>query len=328
MNLKDFKPESQEFGSDSQMAEHGITDSIYHQEINTLKIDKLSNRVTIISFIIPCIIGAILLFAYFDMKEKVVDADLTKKHQYEKISQQLEEKLNALDIKIAKNKFNFDNKLPELAKKNIALEGQIAKLSTTKADTKTIKTRLSKIEKRITNNANQDKTTILTIERINKETLLTIKENQVQFNKTTQLIKEDTKLFKEEFDARLLELSNYEEQIGELRKNISLLDKKYNSIDHNQSLQTNRNKDIKEKINALETLITSLDKNLDNQVRKLNQKLTTNISRLQNDIDKLAQSKSKSTESKPAQPVQDKPKPQINIDSSNGVEIKEEPLTQ
>jgi len=323
MNLKDFNPENQDFDSDNQTPKHGMSNSIYHQEINTLKIDKLSNRVTIISIIIPCIIGAILLFAYFDMKEKVVDADLTKKHQYEKISQQLEEKLNALDVKIAKNSFNFDNKLPELEKTNVALEGQIAKLSSTKADNKTIKTRFSKIEKRVTNNANQDKTTILTIERINKETLTTIKENQVQFNKTTQLIKEDTKLFKEEFDARLLELSNYEEQIGELRKNISLLDKKYNAIDHNQNLQTNLNKDIKEKINALDTLIKSLDKNLDKQLKKLNQKLTTNISRLQNDIDNLSQSKSK-----PAQPVQDKPKPQINIDSSNALEIKEEPLTQ
>ena len=126
----------------------------------------------------------------------------------------------------------------------------------------------------------------------------------------------------------MLELSNYEEQIGELRKNISLLDKKYNEIDHNQSLQTNLNKNIKEKINALDTLIKSLDKNLDKQLKKLNQKLTTNISRLQNDINNLSQYRSKPTESKPAHPVQDKPKPQINIDSSNTLEIKEEPLTQ
>ncbi len=74
MDLKDFNPDNQDFDSDNE-----ITDSIYHQEINSLKIDKLSNRVTIISIIIPCLIGAILIFAYLDMKERVVGADLTKK---------------------------------------------------------------------------------------------------------------------------------------------------------------------------------------------------------------------------------------------------------
>ena len=141
MDLKDFKPDNQDFDSDDE-----ITDSTYHQEINSLKIDKLSNRVTIISIIIPCLIGAILIFAYLDMKERVVGAYLTKKNQFEKISQQLEEKLNALDVKIAKNRFNFDNKLPELEKKNISLEGQIAKLSTLKADNKNIKSLFPKLK--------------------------------------------------------------------------------------------------------------------------------------------------------------------------------------
>ena len=87
MNLKDFNPDNQDMDGDVE-----ITDSIYQQEINSLKIDKLSNRVTIISIIIPCLIGAILIFGYLDMKERVVDVDITKNSQFEKISQQLEEK--------------------------------------------------------------------------------------------------------------------------------------------------------------------------------------------------------------------------------------------
>ena len=313
MKLKDFNPDNQDFESDDE-----ITESIYHQDINSLKIDKLSNRITIISIIIPCIIGAILIFAYLDMKERVAGADLTKKNQFEKISQQLEEKLNALDVKTAKNIFNFDNKLPELEKRYTSLEGQIAKLSTLKADNKSIKSLFSKIEDRIANNTNQNKTTSLAIKNSNNQTLAAIKNNNIELNKAAREIKEDTKLFKKEFDARLLELSNYEQQVGEFRKNISLLDKKYKKIDQDYGNQTNLNKETSEKIYELETSVKTLGKHLDEQLKTLNQRLTANMSRLQKDIDLLL----KTT------PKPNKPTPQINIDSSGPVKIKEESLTQ
>lgn len=306
MELKDFNPDKQDFDSGDE-----ATESIYHQDINSLKIDKLSNRITIISIIIPCIIGAILVFAYLDMKERMAGADLTKKNQFEKISQQLEEKLNALDVKTEKNRFNFDNKLPEL-------EGQIAKLSTLKADNKSIKSLFSKIENRIDNNTNQNKINSLAIERIDKHALAAIKNNNIELNKAAKEIREDTKLFKKEFDARLLELSNYEQQIGELRKDISLLDKKYKKIDQDHSKQTNLNKEASEKTYELETSVKTLEKHLDEKLKTLNQRLTANISRLQKDIDLLL----KTT------PKPNKPKPQINIDSSGPVKIKEESLTQ
>ena len=321
MTLRDFNPDNQEINTESELAS-----SLYHDDINTLKIDKLSNRVTIISIIIPCLIGAILVFAYLDMKERLVDVDLTKKNQFEKMTLQIEGKLNALDVKIAKNKFQLENKLPEFEKKDVSLEGQITKLLNTKANIKEIETSFSKIEKKITQNASQGKKTIKaikTIENSNKQTLAAIKENQsiikknqLQFDTTTKLIKEDTKLFKEEFDARLLELSNYEQQIAELKKNIDLLNKKYEKLDQNYTSQAN----------------------LDKQVKKLSQRLTTNISVMQKDIDHILK-----TQSKPDKPqIQDTPPnskqntqqitpqitPQITIEPSTSIEIKQEPLTQ
>ncbi len=302
MNLKDFNPDNQDMDGDVE-----ITDSIYQQEINSLKIDKLSNRVTIISIIIPCLIGAILIFGYLDMKERVVDVDITKNSQFEKISQQLEEKLNALDVKIAKNSFNLDKKLSELKKKNTALEGQVAKLSALKADDKSVKQHLSKIEKRLKLNAGLDKKNSLAIEK-----------NKIEMDRVAEGIKEDTKLFKKQFDAKLLEFSNFEERTGELKKNISLLNIKYKKIDQEHHSQTSLNKENSEKLNDLQTSIHSIEEKLDKQLQKLNQRLDTNISRLQKNIDLILQ-----TASKP-----DKPKPQINIDSSGAVDIKEESLTQ
>ena len=321
-NLKDFRPDNQDLIEDENLLKQTDSDiltSAYHEDINTLKIDKLSNRVTIISIILPCMIGAIIIFAYLDIKERMVDVDLTKQTQVERIFQQLEEKLNTLDVKIAKNKFVLENKLPEFDKKNILLEGRIAKLTTTKADSKTFKNRFAKLEKRVANNTNQDKSTAQTIERINKQTLSSIKENQNQFDKTTRKIKKETNLFKEEFDARLLELSDYEQQIGELRKNISLLDKKFKGFEQ----ETVSDITLDEKISQLKKSLNSHMKNLDQQVNKLNQRLTANLSRLQNDLDQLSK-----TSSTKIIPTNTKPKPQINIDSSEAVTIKEESLVE
>ena len=219
--------------------EESIESSGYHQEINTLKIEKLGNRVTIISIIIPCIIIAILAFAYLDMKERVVDVGETKGSQVETLAKKLEEKLNALDVRIAKAKFELDEKLPLIEKKNQALENQLAKISAAKADLKSFQVSIQKLEKKIKSNSGQDKSTLTAVERINRELLAAIKENNVRFKSQSDQIKDEMQLFKEEFDARLLELSVYEQQIGQLSKTTSLLDKQVKTLrkDTDQSVE-------------------------------------------------------------------------------------------
>jgi DNA repair exonuclease SbcCD ATPase subunit len=310
MSLKDFKPDISNFDSGEKSlkdSDSQVSAAIYHEEINSLNIDKLSNRVTIISIIIPCLIGAIIAFAYLDMKERLVGADVTKQSQVDRISQQLEEKLNALDVKIAKNRFDLDNTLPELDKKSISLEGQIAKLASSKADNKAINDQFDKLAKQVANNADQDKTTLLTIEKIKDQTLS-------QFDTIAQQLRTEIDLFKKEFNARLLELSDNDLQIGELRKNLSIMDKQYKNLESESASQAIVDKQIKQLENDLNNLVNTLD----SRIETLNQKLVTNISRLKKDIDQLSNRPSDST----------KPKPKINIDSSNTGTIEEKPLKQ
>lgn len=319
-NLRDFHPDQQDIDAGSELGS-----SSYRQDIQTLKIDKLSNRVTIISIIIPCIIGAILLFAYLDMKERVVDVDLTKKSQFEQMSSQIEERINGMDVKVAQNKFELDKQLPAFEKKMVAVEGLIAKLNTEKADNHKTADQISKIRKQITNNANQGKKTLDLVERVKKQALAaaqknktaittnqnSIKESRTRFDKTAEKIgstveqveltaaqiREEASIYKEEVDLKLLELSDFEEQIAVLRKNVSLLDKKFNKLDMDY------------------TTLNKLNKELD----ALNQRLTENISSIQKDVDKLHTSKA----------APEKPKPQINIDpSGNAARIKQDTLAE
>ena len=312
MKLQDFRPDISNL--DSEDSDSLISASIYHEERNAMKINKLSNRVTIIFIIILCLIGAILYFGYLDMKKRMFDVDVTKQNQVDKISQQLEEKLNALDVKIAKNKFELDNNLPEFHKKNTSLETRITKLASSKADNKTINAQLDKLTKQVVNNTNQNKTTLQTIEKINEQTLSTLKTNNTQFNTIAKQIKTEIDLFKKEFNTRLLKLSDDDQQIGELRKNLSLMDKKYKNLESETASQAIVDKQIKQLENNLNNLMNTLD----SRIETLNQKLEANISRLQKDIDQLSN----------RSPDSAQPKLKININSSKPGIIEEKPLKQ
>jgi len=250
------KPEVEGISNDDIQA------SVFHQEINTLKIEKLSQRITIISVILPCIIIAILAFAYIDMKERVVDVDQTQGSHMAQIAKALEEKLNALDVRIAKATFDLDEKLVLTEKKSQDLENQAAKMSSTKADLKSMDKALAKLEKRIKTNAGQDKSTLAAMERLNQQLQTAITENNVQFKSRANQIKNEIQLFKEEFDARLLELSAYEQQIDQLTKSTGLLDKQIKTMKQETKLSVDRKlaeqyKTLVKTIKALETKIES-----------------------------------------------------------------------
>ena len=201
----------------------GIGGSIFQQEANTLKIEKLSQRVTIISVIIPCIILAILIFVYLDITEKVVDVDQTQADHMAQVSQDLDIKLNALDVRIAKATHELDEKLTAIETKRQALENQTAKMSAAKVDLKAMEAALAKLDKRINANADQNKSTLAATERINQQLLASIDKNSSEFKAVSGQIKKDFRLFREEFDARLLELSAYEQKIAQLSKDTNLM---------------------------------------------------------------------------------------------------------
>jgi len=308
-NLKDFKIDPLNLPDTDD--EVSLQSSEYHQEINTLKIEKLSNRVTIISVIIPCLICAILAFIYLDMKERVVDVDETKQIQVEKMARQIEEKLNSLDLRIAKNKFDFNQQLPLLAKKEEALENQVAKMSVSKANVKTIKTDMAALDKKIKKNAGQNKKTLAVTEAVNLKMLASITKNNTRFEEKTSQIKQDIILFTEEFEARLLELSAYEEQIGHLRKTTSLLDKKLKGMELDGLSKNGLDKRFSKVQQTFETLIQDLDKKLEQNrsaapptVKRVNKPLK----------------KKKVSDSKPV--------PQLDTGNLNSGTISEETLTE
>jgi archaellum component FlaC len=89
---------------------------------------------------------------------------------------------------------------------------------------------LAKLDKRIKANADQDKSTLAAMERINQKLLSAIDKNSSAFKAVSGQIKKEFHLFKKDFHARLLELSAYEEKIAKLVKDTSLLGKKLDEL--------------------------------------------------------------------------------------------------
>jgi len=319
MNLKDFRPDLPAFNEDEEQPEKkydmGIEAPDYGPDINHIKIEKLSKKISLISVLLPCLMGIIIFFAYLDMRGKVADANLNKQTEVEKISQQFQEQLSALDVKAEKNRFDLES----MDKKTVGIEGQIAKLTTSKADSAGINEQLTKLDTRVANNSNQNKLTLQSIERVNKELLSSQSKIQTELNQDIKQMKEELSSFKKGFDSKLAALGNYDQQLGELQKNLSLMDKKQKKMEQESLSQARLDEKIKFLREELNSHITKLDK----QVQNLDLKLTT---RLQKDLDNSNTTPSQVSPKIPAsEPL--KPKPQVNIDSSNPSTIKQKSLT-
>lgn len=120
-----------------------MSSAVFLQEANELKIEKLANRITIISVLIPCVICAALFFIYMDIKERMVNVHDTGQTEVLGVAEDLDSKLNAMTVDLAGVKHRFETTVS-------ALQAETASLAAAKAEKTEIKAELSKIETNLT----------------------------------------------------------------------------------------------------------------------------------------------------------------------------------
>ena len=166
-----------------------ISASLYKQELNELKIEKLGNKITIISFILPCLIGAILFYVYMDINNRVVDAKDSGKSEIQMMAQDVEAQLNAMNVEVARLKFSLEQELP-------AITARIEELGALKANREETLASLGTLEKEVANTAEQYKSAIHIIDRTSRENLSII-------NKTGDRLQENATAFEERITQQL-----------------------------------------------------------------------------------------------------------------------------
>ncbi len=103
-------------------------EAVLQDELRELKIEKLGQRVTLLTILIPCMIGVILLITYLDIKDRVARSYDTGAIGVQKLSKDLASKFSSLSLEQAKIRDIQDKKLPELEKSAAFLTSRLAKL--------------------------------------------------------------------------------------------------------------------------------------------------------------------------------------------------------
>ena len=126
---------------------------LYQEEAKDRRVEKLSHRVTIISILIPVIIGAVFYITYRDISSRVSQSQDTGAMEIQNLSAQLEEKYAALSARYGDLEAALSQKLEALEKADKTLkdslkeaEDTVNKINVTKADKKEQQDAIAKID--------------------------------------------------------------------------------------------------------------------------------------------------------------------------------------
>ena len=116
-------------------------DTGFEEEIKDRRIEKLNQRITFVSILIPCLIAVILFVAYFDIKKRVGSMHSSG----EVVSQDLDSRLSLVSEKQAKLEGMLVKKIEVELKEATTAIRYIR--SARKADNKTLKGAIASVEK-------------------------------------------------------------------------------------------------------------------------------------------------------------------------------------
>ncbi len=215
---------------DQKSSKNDIEGAMYMEEINSIRIEKLGNRITIFFILFPCFIAIALFFAYMNINEKLATVNITGKTQVKTISDTLESKINSMIVDQAKLKHLLDIKLPEIKKTSDSLNNEIAKLASLKADRNYVKNEQKKIiesvnilKKKFSDLSKSNTATLVRMNKTDKELEENIKEIKGSFKKDIAGTQESIK-------KNSSELKNLNSAISSLKKNMLLVEQQVKII--------------------------------------------------------------------------------------------------
>lgn len=79
-----------------------VNEAPVSSQVDELRMEKLSQRVTMISILIPVLIVVVLIFAYMDIKQRVIRTEDTGTSGVQKLSKDMESRFSTLSLRQAK----------------------------------------------------------------------------------------------------------------------------------------------------------------------------------------------------------------------------------
>lgn len=149
--MKDQKSSHFKIGTDEESP-----DSLFQAEITDQRVDKLSQRLTLITILIPCLICILLFVAYLDVKKRFITVKGSGAKDISNISENLKSNYSSISVQFAKLEESIANKILTIEKTIATLDGNLKKtnkllnkIKSSKSDKKELSGAISKIEKKI-----------------------------------------------------------------------------------------------------------------------------------------------------------------------------------
>ena len=127
--------------------------SLYQEEARDRRIEKISHRVTIISILIPVLLGVVFYITYRDITSRVSQSQDTGAMEIQNLSTQLEDQFEALSKKYGELETSLAQKLATLEKVDKSMtanlkqaQDMVSKISATKVDKKEQQDAIAKID--------------------------------------------------------------------------------------------------------------------------------------------------------------------------------------
>lgn len=229
-------------------------DSVYQQEIKDLRIEKLSQRVTLISILIPLLIGIMLFLAYFDIKERVVQTHDVGAEKVLNLSKDLEASFSSLSVKFAKLEESFASKFTALEQATAGLKAAMAKTGQAIQDMQSSKS---------------DKTELNHAVAQLKKTLTPIHKDLKNFKTTVSEIKTLEKEFKQQLAKLSATVNNTDKNIKKFNQNVSALAASQIDQEALDSALRTEQKRYQQKLNEATLQFGDRIKSLQNQIKDL-----------------------------------------------------------
>lgn len=86
-------------------------DSIFQEEMENLRLDKLNRRITFVSIFVPILMALIVTYGYLEIKKKFVRSDNSGAEKVQILASDLESKFSSLSLKFAKIEESLNNSI-------------------------------------------------------------------------------------------------------------------------------------------------------------------------------------------------------------------------
>jgi chromosome segregation ATPase len=217
-------------------------------QVDELRMEKLNQRVTMITILIPVLIVVVLIIAYLDIKQRVIRTEDTGTSGVQNLAKDMESRFSTLSLRQAK--------LEELLKSFSEVNNQ--SLAKTQVHLKKLEDRLKSMGKGLASKKDLD-TRIAAINEKTKNLSAALDESSAGFAEGNQQMQKA--------------LSQMEERLGESANRINQLQEKMNKLDQEKIDKSALDVAMKlEMLKIKQSFIERLDQ-IDAKIKKLESKL-------------------------------------------------------